>query len=130
MAAIHAECFPPAGQWSAAVMELQLGLPGAFGWIDPAGGLVLARVAADESEILTLGVVPDARGRGLGGALLRRAMKTARVRGADCTLLEVEEGNAAARALYAGAGFVAVGRRRGYYAGGADALILRATLCG
>jgi ribosomal-protein-alanine N-acetyltransferase len=36
--------------------------------------------------------------------------------------------NRAARALYEAAGFQEVGRRRGYYASGEDALILRATI--
>jgi ribosomal-protein-alanine N-acetyltransferase len=39
--------------------------------------------------------------------------------------LEVAEANAAARALYAAAGFAEVGRRRRYYADGGDALVLR-----
>jgi ribosomal-protein-alanine N-acetyltransferase len=44
--------------------------------------------------------------------------------------LEVSERNAAARALYAAAGFAEVGRRRRYYADGADALVLRRDLTG
>jgi ribosomal-protein-alanine N-acetyltransferase len=42
--------------------------------------------------------------------------------------LEVAADNAAARSLYAAAEFVEVGRRRRYYAGGADALVLRRKL--
>jgi ribosomal-protein-alanine N-acetyltransferase len=44
--------------------------------------------------------------------------------------LEVAEPNMAARALYAGAGAKDVGRRRRYYADGADALVLRIDLAG
>ena len=111
-------------------MALQLGLPGAFGWIDAGGGMVLARVAGDESEILTLAVLAVARRRGLGGQLLRQAMATAATRGAASMVLEVGAGNVAALALYGVAGFVAVGRRRDYYGPGADAVIMRAGLCG
>jgi ribosomal-protein-alanine N-acetyltransferase len=42
--------------------------------------------------------------------------------------LEVEEGNRPALRLYARAGFTEVGRRPGYYAGGAAALVLRRDL--
>jgi ribosomal-protein-alanine N-acetyltransferase len=38
--------------------------------------------------------------------------------------LEVAADNTAARALYAAAGYQQVGQRRGYYAGGIDALVL------
>ena len=132
LAAIHAAAFPPGERWGAAAMALQLALPGAFGWIDRAGGLVLARVAADEAEVLSLAVAPGLRGRGLGRALLERAMATAAGRGGRAMFLEVAAGNAAALRLYGAAGFAEVGRRAGYYRGGADALVLRRGLtpCG
>ena len=50
-----------------------------------------------------------------------------RANGVRRLLLEVDEGNAAARRLYAKAGFYEVGRRQGYYSGGsggAAALVL------
>jgi len=128
LAYLHARAFPPGEQWGGDAMALQLGLPGAFGWISDEGGMVLARVAADEAEILTLAVDPGRRRLGLGRRLLEQAMRTARERGAACMLLEVGEANAAARALYAGLGFVEVGRRRRYYRDGSDALILRAVI--
>ncbi len=128
LAAIHQAAFPPDAAWGPQVMALQLGLPGAFGWIDPRGGMVLARVAADEAEILTLAVAPDARRRGLGRALLAAAMVTARGRGARMMFLEVASLNAPARMLYERAGFAEVGRRRRYYPSGDDALVLRADL--
>ncbi len=108
-------------------MALQLGLPGAFGFVDGRGGFVLARVAADEAEVLTLAVMPEARRAGLGRALMVAAMEAAVVRGAAAMLLEVAEGNGAARGLYAALGFSVVGRRRRYY-GAEDALVLRASL--
>ena len=67
-------CMPPPCRtdeaWSAAAIAAQLALPGTFGLIDPAGGMVLARVAADEAEILALAVAPPARRQGRGAALL------------------------------------------------------------
>ena len=109
-------------------MALQLGLPGAFGLLDARGGMVLARVAADEAEILTIAVLPEARRRGLGRALLEATATEAAARGAVALFLEVSAENVPARALYAGHGFVPVGQRRGYYADGADALVMRREL--
>jgi ribosomal-protein-alanine N-acetyltransferase len=43
-------------------------------------------------------------------------------------VLEVAEGNAAARALYAAGAFRPVGRRSRYYPDGGDALVLRREL--
>ena len=131
LALIHAGAFPPGAQWGTDAMALQLSLPGAFGLIDPAGGMVLARVAADEAEILTLAVTREVRRTGLGRRLLRAAMDEAAARGAVSMVLEVAVINAPAASLYRTAGFTEVGRRRAYYPGGVDALILRASLvCG
>ena len=84
-----------------------------------------------EAEILSLGVLPITGGAGLVRLLLDAVCGEARLRGAECVVLEVAADNDAARALYAGRGFIVVGRRRNYYrrAGGlVDALILRAPL--
>lgn len=129
MAAIHAASFPAKERWGADAMALQIALPGAFGFLAGArgvpGGFVLARVAADEAEILTLAVLPASRRAGLAGMLLRAAWSRAAAAGETRILLEVAEDNTAARALYAKIGFEQVGRRRGYYGAGADALVLR-----
>jgi ribosomal-protein-alanine N-acetyltransferase len=124
LAAIHAASFPPAERWPAAAFAAQLALPGVFGLVDDAGGMLLGRVAADEAEILTLAVAPEARRRGLGRALLLAAEAHAAAAGAGRMFLEVAEGNAAALTLYVAAGYRPVGRRRGYYADGGDAVLL------
>jgi ribosomal-protein-alanine N-acetyltransferase len=130
MAAIHAASFPPGERWGADAMALQLGLPGAFGYLAGPEGFVLARVAADEAEILTLAVVPASRRTGLATALLSAARARAADDGATAMLLEVAEANDAARALYARLGFTQVGRRRDYYGTGKDALVLKCALAG
>ena len=128
MALLHGLAFPPGERWGPDAFALQLALPGAFGFVSGAGGTVLARVAADEAEILTVAVAPEAQGQGLGRALLEHAMHEAARRGASSMVLEVSVANAAALALYKAAGFATVGRRPRYYPGGADALIQRRTL--
>jgi ribosomal-protein-alanine N-acetyltransferase len=124
LAALHALAFPPAARWDAAAMAAQLGLPGVFGLLHLDGGMVLARVAADEAEILTLGVAPATRRRGVGRGLLLAAGRHAASLGARAMLLEVADRNAAARALYAGTGYREVGRRARYYDDGSDALVM------
>lgn len=128
LAAIHAAVFRKGEVWPAPVLAAQLAQPGTFALIDPAGGMLLARVVADEAEILTLAVAPEARRRGIGLALVGTAMRRAAAAGAAVVFLEVGSTNAPAQALYARAGFVRVGRRARYYANGGDALVLRAEL--
>ncbi|WP_203071181.1 GNAT family N-acetyltransferase [Falsiroseomonas ponticola] len=124
-ARLHALAFEPAERWGEDAIRLMLEMPGAFGVLRDGSGFILCRVAADEAEILTLAVAPDARRKGVGGALLAEAMAGAVVRGAGAMFLEVSERNEAARALYAAARFSTVGRRRRYYADGADAVVMR-----
>lgn len=128
LAAIHHAAFPPGQRWGPDAMVLQLELPGVFVLYDPAGAMVMARIAADEAEILTLAVLPEQRRQGLARTLLAEAIRQCAAHGATTLFLEVATRNAAARALYAGLGFQEVGRRRGYYADGDDALTLRLTL--
>jgi ribosomal-protein-alanine N-acetyltransferase len=92
---------------------------GLLGW---AGVMVLA----DSAEILTVGVVPGARRRGIGRDLLAALLAEAVRRGAREAFLEVRVDNAGARSLYASEGFAEVGLRRGYYDGGrVDAVVMR-----
>jgi ribosomal-protein-alanine N-acetyltransferase len=118
LAALHAACFADA--WSARSLAAMLAAPGTFGLLalaaeDEPAGFVLVRGAADEAEILSLGVLPAARRRGVGRRLLAAAIARLAAAGVRRLLLEVAESNEAARALYAGAGFSQVGRRPGYY---------------
>lgn len=129
LAAIHAEAFsgPHDAPWSAAAFAALLEQPGMLA-LESAGGFILMRTVADEAEILTLAVRPTARRAGQGAQLVGGGVAAAAARGAVRVFLEVAEDNAAARALYAKAGFVEAGRRPGYYAGTGggrrDALLL------
>ena len=122
MAAIHEKSFPRG--WSAGEMRTLLSGKGATGVIDAAGGFALGCVVAGESEILSLAVDPDRRRAGLGRALLAALEAQCAAAGSARMVLDVSETNAAARALYAAAGYDEAARRKAYYADGADALIL------
>ena len=77
-AGVHAAAFLPDEAWNTAIFAGHLSLPGAFGFVHEAGGIVLARAAADEAEILTIAVAPEAR-RGVARALLRAAVARPRL---------------------------------------------------
>jgi len=124
LSAIHARAFPSDECWDERIIAGQLSQPGVFGLLDQRGGMLLARLAADEAEVLTLAVVPERRQQGVGGALMQAALEEARLRGAVRLFLEVSTRNPAARGLYQQLGFAQVGRRTGYYADGSDALVL------
>ena len=79
------------------------------GWCD-----VLLRNAEGfrHSAGLGMGLLPDYRGRGLGGRLLRRAVAASRRRGIEKLELQVYASNRPAYALYLKRGFKVEGRRR------------------
>jgi ribosomal-protein-alanine N-acetyltransferase len=134
MAAIHRVCFSKA--WDEAAMETFIASPEALCLIGSVadssggilGGVLIARKAADEAEILTLCVAPACRNSGLGRALLDAAVTALRQAGARTLFLEVENGNEAALRLYRSLGAVPVGRRARYYESGTDAAIFSLAL--
>ncbi|MBM3567543.1 MAG: GNAT family N-acetyltransferase [Alphaproteobacteria bacterium] len=129
--ALHAACFPDG--WSAATVRTTLRQPSVFALVEgePPLGFALWRKAADEGEILAIGVAPEARRRGLGRTLMARMALQAQALGVKSLFLEVAIDNSAALALYRGLGYSEVGRRQAYYArAGAriDAQVLRLAL--
>lgn len=135
LAELHRRCFQQGG-WNPTEMLALIDAFGAFALIGLKGeepaGLALARVVADEGEVLALGVLAEQRRRGIGRALLSTLMGLCAERGTARLFLEVAVDNAAALALYRAAGFSVVGRRAGYYAspdrGPVDGLILARSL--
>lgn len=96
-------------------------------------GFVLSHRVADEAEIFLVALAPGERGRGTATKLIARHLGRLAAAGVSRVFLEVDEGNTAARNLYARAGFSEVGRRAGYYrkpGGNAAALVLGRDLNG
>jgi len=91
-------------------------------------GFIMSRTAADEAEILSIAIAPARRGRGLSRLLLDFHLRNLAALGTRTVFLEVGENNSPACRLYNGAAFHEVGRRQGYYEGGATALVLRRDL--
>jgi ribosomal-protein-alanine N-acetyltransferase len=87
-------------------------------------GYICRWLVGDEVHILNLAVRPEARGGGIGHALVCLVMAEAEQVAARVVTLEVRRENAAAIALYRSFGFTECGIRRNYYARGADALVM------
>ena len=138
LAALHGRCFdgPEEETWGSAAIATLLSLPGGSAFLavsasEAPAGLVIVRYAGSESEILTLGVVPEDRRTGHGRRLVDAAADEAQDLGAETLHLEVAADNAAALAFYERCDFLPVGRRRGYYrrsTGSVDAILLSRTL--
>jgi ribosomal-protein-alanine N-acetyltransferase len=138
MADAHAQAFDDKS-WREDEFEDLLEGEGIYGYLaegsEPQGaswGVILCRVAAGEMEVLTLGVTPSARRRGVAQALLAVALPAARDLGAEQVFLEVAVDNDAAIALYERLGFRRAGLRKAYYdrrpEGFIDALVMRLDL--
>lgn len=82
--------------------------------VEDAAGFTLSRQVVDEEELLLIAVAPEARGRGVGSALLRQLIAMAGQRGTARLFLEMRSGNPAER-LYLRHGFAPVGLRPNYY---------------
>jgi [ribosomal protein S18]-alanine N-acetyltransferase len=133
LAELHAACFVE--HWDAPALASLLAMPGALAFLasGPIGheeeplGFVLLRAIAGEAEIISIGVRPEARRRGVGRRLLAAALAAAAAGGAERLFLEVAADNYQALGLYLSHDFTEVGRRPNYYqrnGGGIMALVL------
>ena len=119
-----------AGAWSAQVYREELAHPGRYYVAAEQDGVLVgyAGIAlGEDAEVMTVGVAPEYRGRGLGAALLTDLLDRARQARARRVFLEVRAGNETAQRLYERAGFRAIGTRPGYY-GDEDAVVMRLVL--
>lgn len=106
--------------WTSSQCAGLLPLPGV--WLSVASaaegviGFALARLVADEAELLLLAVRRRCQGRGVGKMLLRDFENVAAAAGARRLHLEVRDGNHAFN-MYVDDGFSLVSRRKNYYKG-------------
>ena len=121
LAALQSRCLDD--PWSTESFRDLLAMPGAVALLAETGaeggavpvGFAMFAVAAGRAELHTLGVLPEYRRRGAGRRMLAAMLKMAKAAGARRVFLEVAETNAAAIALYRGAGFSVSYRCPGYY---------------
>ena len=119
LARLHAELFDEA--WDQASFEKLLAHPGAIALLARLGtpqqtaGFVLAQMAADQAEVLTVCVSKDRQRHGVGKRLIEALIRAARKSEIKRLYLEVAPSNSSALALYKSLGFTQVGVRKDYY---------------
>lgn len=119
LSALHGTLFDPA--WDSAAFLGLLHHPGSTAFLARAGtppqttGFILGQLAADEAEILTIGVGKASQRRGIGRRLIEALARAARRAEARRLFLEVAADNIPALVLYKKLGFEEVGRRKAYY---------------
>lgn len=87
-------------------------------------GFIMAWLVADELHITNMAVDPELRAQGVASAMLGHLLSLSTAEGAVWCALEVRKSNEPARSLYRKHGFRIIGRRRGYYPDGEDALVM------
>jgi [ribosomal protein S18]-alanine N-acetyltransferase len=119
LAVLHGDLFAKA--WDTASVERLLAHPGSTAFLARVGspaetvGFILGQLAADEAEILSLGVRSASQRHGIGRRLVQALCRAAKKADAKRLFLDVAPGNVAALGLYRAMGFCEVGRRKDYY---------------
>lgn len=86
-------------------------------------GFIVYRIAVDEAEIITIGVNPEMRRKGIASAMIEIIEKTLKNQAVKKIFLEVALTNISAKKLYENCGFKVVGLRPKYY-DGVDAILM------
>ena len=119
LAALHRAVFPAGETWNARQFQdlMAQDSVAARGYVQDGKivSAVLAQIAADQAEILTLATAPDQRRKGFAARLLEQVETELIQTGINVWLLDVAADNAAAIDFYQQNGFSTDGRRRGYY---------------
>jgi len=83
---------------------------------------------AIEADILTVGVVPEHRGKGIATALMALISDWALSQGSTAMMLEVKTDNSEAIGLYQSLGYSKLNVRKDYFGAGLDAQVMRLEL--
>ena len=124
LANLHEKCFPHK-PWSADDFA-DLKKSGCE-IIASQNGFIVWRTVADEAEIISVGVAPDARRAGIAAAMLGIMENELKKNGIKNIFLEVAENNHPARQLYKNNGYNEIGVRPKYY-DGIDAIMMKKEL--
>lgn len=104
--------------WSEASFRREIENPQAHYFVADIGGVQGFAgywTLIDEAHITTIAVRPEARGKGIGRALMQKLLEDAKSLGMTCATLEVRIGNVSAISLYESLGFLNSGVRKNYY---------------
>jgi ribosomal-protein-alanine N-acetyltransferase len=81
-----------------------------------------------EADVLTVGVVPSQRGKGIARKLMAQITDWAGQQGSTAMMLEVKVDNIEAIGLYESLGYSKLNIRKDYFGAGLDALVMRLDL--
>ena len=81
-----------------------------------------------EADVLTVGVIPSQRGKGIARQLMAQITDWARQQGSTAMMLEVKADNLEAIGLYDSLGYSKLNIRKDYFGSGLDALVMRLEL--
>ena len=124
LAELEKHCFH--APWSEKMLREELG-GGIFLVAEQDGevqGYVGCQTVLDEGYITNVAVSPDFRRRGAARRLIAELIARAKEKGLAFVTLEVRESNAPAIALYTGAGFAPVGKRKNFYSNPTENAVL------
>jgi len=81
-----------------------------------------------EADVLTVGVIPSHRGKGIARQLMSMITNWASEQGSIAMMLEVKVDNSDAIGLYESLGYSKLNVRKDYFGAGLDALVMRLDL--
>ena len=81
-----------------------------------------------EADVLTVGVIPSQRGKGIARQLMALITDWAKQQGSIAMMLEVKVDNTEAIGLYESLGYAKLNTRKDYFGTGLDALVMRLEL--
>jgi ribosomal-protein-alanine N-acetyltransferase len=81
-----------------------------------------------EADVLTVGVIPSQRGKGIARQLMTLITDWAKQQGSIAMMLEVKVDNTEAIGLYESLGYSKLNVRKDYFGAGLDALVMRLEL--
>lgn len=79
-------------------------------------------------HILSIAVLPEYRGRGIGSELLRYLIDLVKIKRIPAIILEVKKSNSVAINVYRKFGFKIIGYKYRYYRDGSDAFVMKLDL--
>ena len=129
LCAIDRQCFSESIAYSSEEMALGLAQPGAFALVAEEDGRVGAfalfcHERRHLGHVITIDILPEFRRMGLGRELMELGEQRLKNDGVSRLVLEVDVRNEPAIGFYERLGFAIRRRLLGYYADGADALLM------
>lgn len=114
---IHEKCFPR--YWNRQAFTDFFAVKDTFAFLVEEGNIPIAmtvyRVALDQADVMTIGVLPQWRRKGIAKMLVEKIIADCSELGVKKLFLEVEDGNEAGLNLYEQSGFKHISRRKLYY---------------